>query len=31
MGVALGDYDLDGKVDIFKTHFADDTARALSQ
>jgi hypothetical protein len=25
MGVALGDYDLDGNLDIFKTHFADDT------
>jgi hypothetical protein len=25
MGVALGDFDLDGHVDIFKTHFADDT------
>ncbi len=25
MGVAVGDYDLDGNVDIFKTHFADDT------
>jgi hypothetical protein len=25
MGVALGDYDLDGNVDVFKTHFADDT------
>jgi hypothetical protein len=25
MGVAIGDYDLDGHVDIFKTHFADDT------
>jgi len=25
MGVAVGDYDLDGDVDIFKTHFADDT------
>lgn len=25
MGVALGDYNLDGKLDLFKTHFADDT------
>jgi hypothetical protein len=25
MGVATGDYDLDGLLDIFKTHFADDT------
>jgi len=25
MGVALGDYDLDGSLDLFKTHFADDT------
>jgi hypothetical protein len=25
MGIALGDYDLDGHLDIFKTHFADDT------
>jgi enediyne biosynthesis protein E4 len=25
MGVAPGDYDLDGSPDIFKTHFADDT------
>jgi hypothetical protein len=25
MGVAIGDYDLDGHLDIFKTHFADDT------
>ncbi len=25
MGVATGDYDLDGRVDIFKTHFSDDT------
>lgn len=25
MGVSLGDYDLDGNLDIFKTHFADDT------
>jgi len=25
MGVALGDYDLDGHLDVFKTHFADDT------
>jgi len=25
MGVAIGDYDLDGGLDIFKTHFADDT------
>jgi hypothetical protein len=25
MGVAVGDYDLDGHLDIFKTHFSDDT------
>ena len=25
MGIAIGDYDLDGNLDIFKTHFADDT------
>jgi enediyne biosynthesis protein E4 len=25
MGVATGDYDLDGHLDVFKTHFADDT------
>jgi hypothetical protein len=25
MGIATGDYDLDGYLDIFKTHFADDT------
>jgi hypothetical protein len=25
MGVAVGDYDLDGTLDIFKTNFADDT------
>ena len=25
MGVAVGDYDLDGSLDIFKTNFADDT------
>jgi hypothetical protein len=25
MGVGIGDYDLDGSIDIFKTHFADDT------
>jgi hypothetical protein len=25
MGVAIGDYDLDGDLDVFKTHFADDT------
>jgi len=25
MGVAVGDYDCDGDLDIFKTHFADDT------
>jgi len=25
MGVGVGDYDLDGHLDLFKTHFADDT------
>jgi len=25
MGVAVGDYDLDGHLDIFKTHFTEDT------
>src|SRR5260221_8511977 len=25
MGITLGDYDLDGNLDIFKTHFSDDT------
>jgi hypothetical protein len=25
MGVAVGDFNLDGNLDIFKTHFADDT------
>ena len=25
MGVAVGDYDLDGQLDLFKTHFSDDT------
>ena len=25
MGVGVGDYDLTGSIDIFKTHFADDT------
>lgn len=25
MGLGIGDYDLDGNLDIFKTHFADDT------
>ena len=25
MGVGIGDYDLDGSLDIFKTHFTDDT------
>ena len=26
MGVGIGDYNLDGHLDIFKTHFADDTS-----
>jgi hypothetical protein len=26
MGLGIGDYDLDGRLDIFKTHFADDTS-----
>jgi hypothetical protein len=26
MGLGIGDYNLDGSLDIFKTHFADDTA-----
>ena len=25
MGIAVGDYNLDGKLDLFKTHFSDDT------
>src|SRR5581483_10939240 len=25
MGIAIGDYNCDGRLDIFKTHFADDT------
>jgi len=25
MGIGVGDYDLDGNLDVFKTHFADDT------
>ncbi len=25
MGVAVGDYNLDGRLDLFKTHFAEDT------
>ena len=26
MGVAVGDYNLDGRLDLFKTHFSDDTS-----
>jgi len=26
MGLAIGDYNLDGSLDIFKTHFSDDTS-----
>jgi enediyne biosynthesis protein E4 len=26
MGVGIGDYNLDGELDLFKTHFADDTS-----
>ena len=26
MGIAVGDYNLDGNLDIFKTHFCDDTS-----
>jgi hypothetical protein len=26
MGLAIGDYNLDGNLDIFKTHFWEDTA-----
>jgi enediyne biosynthesis protein E4 len=26
MGVGIGDFDLDGSLDIFKTHFSDDTS-----
>ena len=26
MGIGVGDFNLDGSLDIFKTHFADDTA-----
>ena len=31
MGIAVGDYDLDGSLDIFKTHFSDDTNVPLPQ
>ena len=31
MGVGINDYDLDGHLDLFKTHFADDTCGLLSQ
>ncbi len=26
MGVGIGDYNLDGQLDLFKTHFIDDTS-----
>ena len=26
MGIAIGDFDVDGKLDVLKTHFAEDTA-----
>ena len=26
MGIGIGDYDTDGKLDVLKTHFAEDTA-----
>ncbi len=31
MGVGIGDFDLDGKLDIFKTHFTEDTRGPLPQ
>ena len=30
MGIATGDYDLSGRVDLFKTHFADDLAASIA-
>ena len=31
MGLGIGDFNLDGNLDIFKTHFADDTPVALCE
>ena len=29
MGVAIGDFNLDGNLDLFKTHFAEDTSDSI--